>query len=90
MKSNSSGRRLLEALYDLESGKTFVRHPEKEEWVESSMLKDVLKGNPVASVSSRDECDVYPSMPHGRKKGTAKKSTLMMTYQGHFSELDRR
>lgn len=77
----------MEALYDLESGKTFIRHPEKDEWLESGLFKAVFTGKPVASVSSHDECDVYAAMPHGRKKTAPKKSTLLLTYQGHFGTL---
>ena len=89
MKHHSSGRRLVEALYDLDSGKTFIRHPEKDEWVESIILKDVLKGQPVASISTHDDCEVFASMPHGHKQGESKKSTLMMTHQGHSGALNR-
>jgi hypothetical protein len=47
LNSNSSGKILLRALFDPETGKTFLRHPSSEmenEWVETSLLKDLKTG----------------------------------------------
>jgi hypothetical protein len=43
--------RFVEALYDIESGKTIVRHPNKEnQWLECTLLNSVVEGRLVASV----------------------------------------
>ena len=90
MKHHSpSGRRLAEALYDLESGKTCVRHPEREdEWLECDLIEDVLKGRPMASVSGHDECEVFSTVPHGHRRMESRKLTLRFLLKGHHSELD--
>ena len=87
--SSSAGRRLVEALYDFESGRTFVRHPEREgEWLQSDLLDAVLKGRPVSSMSGRDECEVFSTIPHGHNRTAPQTSTLLLTTKGHHSELD--
>ncbi len=84
MKENVvAARRLVESMYDLESGQTFVRHPDKEdEWLDSALLEDVVKGCPVASVSGQNECEVFSSVPHGHKRKEANRLVLMLTMLG--------
>ncbi len=80
---------MVEAMYDLKSGKTFVRHPEKEdEWLDCELLGEVVQGHPVSTVSGRDACDVFSSMPHGHKRVEPKRVTLLLISKGHHSELD--
>jgi hypothetical protein len=53
-------RRLFESLYDPQNSKTFVRHPwQKDEWIEQSLLADILKGLPQPSVSGREACEIF-------------------------------
>ena len=84
--------RFVESLYDLESGKTFVRHPRKDNaWVECSLLPCVLNGRPVASVSGPNECEVFTVPPHAESAvcETPKKIELMITFPGHIGVLRR-
>jgi hypothetical protein len=66
MKSNSSGKILLRALFDPVTGKTFVHHPSsgtETEWVEIGLLASLKKGLPVASSSGSHDVSIqdYPS-----------------------------
>jgi hypothetical protein len=61
MKSSSSGKMLLRALFDPMTGKTFVHHPSSEtetEWVETSLLGSLKKGLPAASSSGAHEVSI--------------------------------
>jgi hypothetical protein len=59
--------RFVEALYDIENGKTIVRHPNKEnQWLECTLLNSVVEGRLVASVSSHDQCEIFSVPPIGK------------------------
>ena len=59
--------RFVEALYDIESGKTIVRHPNKEnQWLECTLLNSVVEGRLVASVSGHDQCEIFSVPPIGK------------------------
>lgn len=78
--------RFVESLYDLESGKTIVRHPHKgNEWLECSLLPCILKGQPVPSVSGPEECEVFAVPPDAESAvfETPKQMELKITFPGH-------
>ncbi|MEM9282428.1 MAG: hypothetical protein AAGA96_11415 [Verrucomicrobiota bacterium] len=55
-------RHCLEALYDLEKGDTYVRHPSNPgEWVEVSLLEKIGAGKSFAAISSHSTLRVYES-----------------------------
>jgi hypothetical protein len=59
--------RFVETLYDIESGKTIVRHPNEEnQWLECSLLNSVVEGRVVASVSGHDQCEIFSVPPIGK------------------------
>ena len=59
--------RFVEALYDIESGKTIVRHANKEnQWLECTLLNSVVEGRLVASVSGHDQCEIFSVPPIGK------------------------
>jgi len=86
-------RRVVEALYDLDSGKTLVRHPEKENaWVEVSIFDDVLKGCPIASMSGEDDYEILAQKSVGRHSSIpqqSKKLRLEVTVAGHQGPFSR-
>ena len=82
--------RFVESLYDLGTGKTIVRHPRKDDaWSECSLLPCVLRGQPVASVSGPNECEVFTVPPdaEGAVLETPKQMKLMITFPGHIGIL---
>jgi hypothetical protein len=80
-------RRFVEALYDIESEKTIVRHPNKEnEWLDCTLLSSVIDGRLVASVSGRDQCEVFSIPPIGKQHlpESPKKLDLFITSRGRI------
>ena len=77
--------RFVEALYDIESGKTIVRHPSKEnQWLECTLLNSVVEGRLVASVSGHDQCEIFSVPPIGKPAPleSAKQLDLFITFRG--------
>jgi hypothetical protein len=85
--------RVVEALYDLETGTTLVRHPEKENaWVQVSIFDDVLKGCPIASMSGEDDYEILAQKSVGRHASIpqrSKKLRLEVTVAGHQGPFSR-
>lgn len=78
--------RLVEALYDVQAGKTFVRHPfKKGEWIERDLLSDLLKGYPAASVSGEESYEIFPTVPHrdDLEETTESEAPKLMTFVLH-------
>jgi hypothetical protein len=76
--------RFVEALYDIESGKTIVRHPNEEnQWLESTLLNSVAEGRLVASVSGHDQCEIFSVPPIGKPAPleSAKQLDLFITFR---------
>ena len=77
--------RLVEALYDIESGKTIVRHPNKQnQWLECTLLNSVVEGRLVASVSGHDQCEIFSVPPIGKPAPLEfpKQLDLFITFRG--------
>jgi hypothetical protein len=77
--------RFVEALYDIESGKTVVRHPNKEnQWLECTLLNRVVEGRLVASVSGHDQCEIFSVPPIGKPAPleSTKHLDLFITFRG--------
>lgn len=85
-----STHRFVEALYDSETGTTLVRHPEKENaWVDVTIVRDVIKGCPTASVSGEDDCEILSHLSHGKRSSLSerpKQLRLSITLAGHPKE----
>ncbi len=83
MKTNSSDKILLRALFDPETGKTFVHHPSSEsetEWVETCLFGSLKKGMPVASSSGSYNVSVQDHL--GKKDDTAENKHLTLLEKG--------
>jgi len=79
--------RFVESLYDLKQGKTFVRHPNNMgEWLDVSLLQDVIKGHPVPYISGEDECKVYsiPPLPNQEHREKPRLVRLRLTSEGQL------
>jgi hypothetical protein len=79
--------RYVEALYDIESGKTIVRHPNKnKEWLECTILSSTIEGRLVASASGSDECEIFSVPPTGKQEPSAspRKLNLFITFRGRI------
>ena len=77
--------RFVEALYDIESCKTIVRHPNKEnQWLESTLLNNVIEGRLVASVSGHHQCEIFSVPPIGKPAPleAPKQLDLFITFRG--------
>ena len=77
--------RFVEALYDIESGKTIVRHPRNEnQWLECTLLNSVVEGRLVASVSGDEQCEIFPVAPVGNQSlcQPPKQLDLFITFRG--------
>ena len=77
--------RFVEALYDIESGKTIVRHPNKEnQWLECTLLNSVVEGRLVASVSGHDQCEIFSVPPIGKPAPleSPRQLDLFITFRG--------
>jgi len=77
--------RFVEALYDIESGKTIVRHPNKEnQWLECTLLNSIAEGRLVASVSGHDQCEIFSVAPVGNQslREPPKQLDLFITFRG--------
>jgi hypothetical protein len=83
MKSNSSGKIMLRALFDPATGKTFVHHPSSESesgWVEASLLRALKRGIPIASSSGAH--DVSIQNYSGKRDSTAENVQITLLEKG--------
>jgi hypothetical protein len=78
-------RLFVEALYEPETQKTFVRNPDnKNNWVESAIVAEVLTNTPVPSVSGLEECEIRPLITRAvsRNEGETQPVQLWITLAG--------
>jgi hypothetical protein len=89
MNDHPKARLFVEALYEPETRKTFVRNPDNtNNWIESSIFVETVTSTPVPSVSGLEDCEVQSAISRvvDRYEGKSQMAQLWMTQEGrrHF------